>query len=244
MNHSCLNCDAHVSQNYCAQCGQKTSTHRFSLQHFFIHDFVHGIFHLDKGFLFTIKELLTRPGHSVREYIQGKRVNHFNYFTTLILVLTIGYLLSKAEKVHPSQLFENISGLTKVLKDYSKITVFLGVPVYALSSYALFYRRAKQNYTENLVINLFMLCGNLTISLLLKMFMIFTDDIQFLRSVNLVVTGMVLIYVYVFFYQYFSVFRYTKISLIIRVLTVVLLYLVVKQTTNNLLNEIGLRYLH
>jgi len=244
MNHSCLNCDAHVSLNYCAQCGQKTSTHRFSLQHFFIHDFVHGIFHLDKGFLFTIKELLTRPGHSVREYIQGKRINHFNYFTTLILILTIGYLLSKLEKVHPSQLFENISGLTKVLKDYSKITVFLGVPVYALSSYVLFYRRTKQNYTENLVINLFMLCGNLTISLLLKMFMIFTNDIQFLRSVNLVVTGMVLIYIFVFFYQYFSVFRYTKISLIIRVLTVVLLYLVVKQTTNNLLNEIGLRYLH
>ena len=129
MDQKCLNCNENIKRNYCDYFGQKTSTHRFSLKHFFIHDFVHGIFHLDKGFLFTIRELFTRPGHSIREYIQRKRTNHFNYFTTLILLLTIGYFLSKVEKVDASQLFVNVTGLMKVLKDYSKITIFLVVPV-------------------------------------------------------------------------------------------------------------------
>ena len=245
MNATCLNCNENTNRNYCDFCGQKTSTHRFSLKHFFLHDFVHGIFHIDKGFLFTIKELFTRPGHSIREYIQGKRARHFNYFATIILLLTIGYFLSKAAKVELSQLYQqgSMDGLTKVLKEYSKITIFLGVPVYALSSYVLF-RKSRQNYTENLVINLFMLCGNLVISFILKVFMVITDDIPFLQNLNVVVSAVALLYIFIFFYQYFSVFGYAKISLIIRVLTVVMLFAVIKQSTNNLLNEIGLRYVH
>lgn len=244
MDHKCLNCNENISRNYCDNCGQKASTHRFSLEHFFLHDFVHGIFHLDKGFLFTIKELFTRPGHSIREYIQGKRASHFNYFTTLILLLTIGYFLSKVAKVELIELYEgSMDGLMKVLKDYSKITIFLGLPVYALSSYVLF-KKSKQNYTENLVINLFMLCGSLVISFVLKIFMIFSDDIPFLQTVNLIVSAMALLYVFIFFYQYFSVFGYNKISLFFRSLMVVILFFLVKQGTNNLLNEIGLRYLH
>lgn len=244
MNSTCLNCKEHISRNYCDFCGQKTSTHRFSLKHFFLHDFIHGIFHLDKGFLFTIKELFTRPGHSIREYIQGKRAKHFNYFATLILLLTIGYFLNKMAKVELIALYEGgMDGLMKVLKDYSKITVFLGLPIYALSSY-VFFRKSKQNYTENLVINLFVLCGSLVISFVLKIFMIITDDIAFLQNVNIVVSAMALMYIFIFFYQYFSVFGYKKISLIFRCLMVVILFFLVKQGTNNLLNEIGLRYLH
>jgi len=244
MEHKCLNCNENISRNYCDNCGQKTSTHRFSLKHFFLHDFVHGIFHLDKGFVFTIKELFTRPGHSIREYIQGKRANHFNYFTTLILLLTIGYFLSKVAKVELVALYDGgMDGLMKVLKDYSKITIFLGLPAYALSSYVLF-RKSKQNYTENLVINLFMLCGNLVISFILKIFMIITDDIAFLQTVNLIVTAMALLYIFIFFYQYFSVFGYKKISLIYKSFLIVMLFFIIKQGTNNLLNEIGIRYLH
>lgn len=243
MDQKCLNCNENIKRNYCDYCGQKTSTHRFSLKHFFIHDFVHGIFHLDKGFLFTIRELFTRPGHSIREYIHGKRTNHFNYFTTLILLLTIGYFLSKVEKVNASQLFVNVTGLMKVLKDYSKITIFLVVPVYALASYVLF-RKSKQNYTENLVINLFLLCGTLTIGFIVKIFMIVTDDIAFLQLVNVVVTAMVMVYIFVFYYQYFSVFGYKKVSLVFRALIVVVIYVVVKQSSNNILNEIGLKYMH
>ncbi len=74
MEVTCLNCEHSIAEKYCSCCGQKTSTHRYSLKHFVEHDFVHGVWHVDKGIVFTIKELFTRPGHSVREFILGKEL--------------------------------------------------------------------------------------------------------------------------------------------------------------------------
>lgn len=63
MSKDCLNCAATVvPYNYCPNCGQKTTTHRYSIQHFIAHDFVHGIWHVDKGILFTLAGLFKRPG--------------------------------------------------------------------------------------------------------------------------------------------------------------------------------------
>lgn len=66
----CLNCTAPVTQNYCANCGQKSTAHRYSIKHFLAHDFIYGVWYIDKG-IFTLKGLFARPGHSVREFIQG-----------------------------------------------------------------------------------------------------------------------------------------------------------------------------
>jgi hypothetical protein len=59
---------------YCANCGQKTITHRYSIKHFRTHVFIHGVWHIDKDILFTLKGLFMRLGKNVREFIQGKSV--------------------------------------------------------------------------------------------------------------------------------------------------------------------------
>jgi len=243
MTSNCLNCNDEITGKYCSNCSQATSTHRFSLSHVIKHDFIHGIFHFDKGFFYTIKELFSRPGHSVREYVQGKRTKHFNYFSTIILLLTIGYFLKKWTKIEVSSLYdkESLSGVFKVLKEYSKITVFLIIPINALLSYLLF-KKSKQNYTENLVLNLYLLCGVLAISFILPIFMIFTDNKEFLLLVNNFLAVLTFLYVIIFNYQYFSAFDYKKNSLIIRVVIIAILYLATKQITNIILNTIGLKY--
>jgi hypothetical protein len=246
MTNNCLNCNKEISGNFCSNCSQATATHRFSLHHVFQHDFIHGIFHFDKGFFFTIKELFTRPGHSIREYVQGKRVKHFNYFATIILLMTIGYFIKKWSKVDATVLYDDkqtIEGLLKVLKEYSKVTVFLNIPIISIVSY-LFFRKSKQNYTENLVLNLYLLCGTLTISLLLTISLVFSDNKDFLVSVNYFAIALTFLYVFIFYYQYFSVFGLKKYQLIIRVIIISVLYLLTKQTINNILNIIGLKYLH
>lgn len=244
MNTNCLNCNTTLLGKFCSNCGQSTSTHRFSLSHVFQHDFIHGVFHFDKGFFYTLKELFTRPGHSIREYVQGKRVKHFNYFTAIIILITIGYLMKKWTKVDASVLYEdkeNVEGLLKVLKDYSKITVFLTVPIISLVSY-VFFRKSKQNYTENLVLNLYLLCGTLIISLFFTSFSFFTDSRDFFVLVNYAAVALTFIYVFIFYYQYFSVFNIKKYKLIIRTVIIAVLYLLVKGITNNILNIIGLKY--
>lgn len=243
MTYNCLDCNGETMGNFCSNCSQSTSTHRFSLSHIISHDFIHGIFHFDKGFFYTIKELFTRPGHSIRAYVQGKRVKHFNYFATIILLLTIGYFLKKWTIIEASDLYDKtmVSGLFKVLKNYSKITVFLHIPIIALASYLLF-RKSKQNYAENIVLNLYLLCGVFTLSLTLPIIMIFSGDKEFLLEVNYFLTILTFLYIIIFYYQYFSVFNLKKYKLIIRVIIIAVLYLVTKQLTNNILNIIGLKY--
>ncbi|MDV2446230.1 hypothetical protein CMU93_01800 [Elizabethkingia anophelis] len=244
MTNNCLNCNEELAGKYCSNCSQPASTHRFSLSHVFKHDFVHGIFHFDKGFFFTIKELFTRPGHSIREYVQGKRVKHFNYFATVLLLLTIIYFVKKWAKIESSDLFDtNVKGLLKVQKDYSKITVFLNIPIIAFISFLLF-QRSKQNYTENLVLNMYLLCGLTVISLILPICMIFTDNKEFLFIVNYFVTTLVFLYIIIFYYQYFSVFNYKKYDLIIRIILISILYMAIKQLINTILNNVGLKYFH
>jgi len=243
MTNNCLNCNEETIGKFCSNCNQATSTHRFSLSHLFNHDLIHGIFHFDKGFFYTIKELFTRPGHSIREYVQGKRAKHFNYFATIILLLTISYFIKKWTKIDASDLFDKTmaNGLFKVLKSYSKITVFLHIPIIAFASY-LFFRKSKQNYAENLVLNLYLLCGLLTISLFLPIIMLFSGDRAFLLGINYFLTVVTFLYIIVFYYQYFSVFDLKKYKLIIRVVLIAALYLLIKQLTNNVLNIVGLKY--
>ncbi|WP_443947113.1 DUF3667 domain-containing protein [Pedobacter sp. AW1-32] len=245
MTNNCLDCNAQTIGKFCSNCSQATATHRFSLSHVFKHDFIHGIFHFDKGFFFTIKELFTRPGHSVREYVQGKRVKHFNYFATIILLLTIGYFLKKWTIIEASELYDQttVGGLFKILKSYSKVTVFLHIPIIALASFLLF-RKSKQNYAENIVLNLYLLCGVLAVSFILPIVMIFTGDKSFLLWVNYYLTILTFLYIIIFYYQYFSVFGLKKYKLVIRVIIVAVLYLATKQLINNALNIIGLKYLN
>jgi len=245
MTNNCLHCQEQTMGKFCSNCSQPTATHRFSITHVFKHDFIHGIFHLDNGFFYTIKELFTRPGHSVREYIQGKRVKHFNYFATIILLLTIGYFLKKWTIIDASELYDQttVGGLFKVLKNYSKVAVFLHIPIIAFASYVLF-RKSNQNYAENLVLNLYLLCGVLTISFVLPLVMIFSGDKTFLLWINYYLTILTFAYIIIFYYQYFSVFGLKKYKLIIRVIIVAAIYLATKQLTNNLLNIVGLKYLN
>lgn len=84
---NCLNCDTPLGGKFCYECGQKSDTHRITARHFIFHDLVHGVWHLDKGLLFTLKETFTRPGYAAMDYINGKRVRYYNIFYLMILVL-------------------------------------------------------------------------------------------------------------------------------------------------------------
>ena len=202
----CLNCGAATSQNFCGVCGQKASTHRFSLKHIFAHDFIHGVFHVDKGILFTLKELMTRPGHSIREYITGKRVNHFNYVTFILLIIAANILLTKStgfcyidltdQKVITS--FDIISNLQR---DHYKSLMLLTITLSAGISY-LFFLKAKLNFAEHLVLNAYRSGGEL---LLQTVFLAIAILFRKLSAAPLVIgiSGIIILVYNVWFYRQF-----------------------------------------
>ena len=244
MTTKCLSCNSITEGKFCSNCSQSLSTHRFSFQHVLQHDFIHGVFHFDKGFFYTIKELFTRPGHSIREYIQGKRTKHFNYFTTVIIVMTIGYFIKKWSQLDLVMLSEDkkhIEGFSKILKDYSKFVIFLHIPIISFISFLVF-KKSKQNYAENLVLNLYLLSGIVIISFTVAFCMIFTDDKAIFFYVNNIALILTVVYITIFYYQYFAVFYNKKNKILLLSVVVAILYIVTKQFTNNILNKIGLLY--
>jgi hypothetical protein len=67
----CKSCANETQGNFCAHCGQPAKIKRIDAQ-YIIHEITH-VLHFDKGILYTIKELLVRPGHSVRTFIAEDR---------------------------------------------------------------------------------------------------------------------------------------------------------------------------
>ncbi|MGU3374932.1 DUF3667 domain-containing protein [Chryseobacterium sp. M5A1_1a] len=225
MHEKCLNCSQPVSTKFCSNCGQKFSTHRYSLKHFIEHDFIHGVWHVDKGILFTIKELFTRPGNSVREYILGKRANYFNFVTLLLLTITISAILShystlefKSLATKESQ--DMMGSIEKLFTTYPKIVLLVSIPINSIFSY-LWFRKAAFNYSEHLVLNSYKTAAEMIAGLALTFFTLFFASSPTLASSYLLAFTLFSIsYGTWFYFQFFSQSGYSKISLMIRSLMI------------------------
>ncbi|MBP2617687.1 DUF3667 domain-containing protein [Chryseobacterium jejuense] len=225
MHNTCLNCSEPVTTKYCGNCGQKTSTHRYSLKHFIEHDFIHGVWHVDKGILFTLKELFTRPGNSVREYILGKRVNYFNVITLLLLTATISSLFSHYSGMDYSVLVsdnvkETMNSFQELTTSYFKIFLLLTIPFNSFFSY-LWFRKAGFNYSEHIVLNAYKTGGDMIALLIFTLItFLFNNSATLITAYFFAFTIFSLVYGLWFYSQFFSQSGYSKVSLFFRSLMI------------------------
>lgn len=147
---NCLNCSAPLTGNFCNNCGQRSTTHRLSIVHFFAHDFLHGFFHVDKGILYTLREIFIRPGKTALDYISGKRIRHFNFFSLLLLSIAFTLWLYHLVEQHPQGVATAGDNAVAALVPYIKPILFALIPLLALSTF-IYFRKLKLNYTEHLV---------------------------------------------------------------------------------------------
>ncbi len=162
MNHSqkCLNCESEVNGNFCAYCGQKTAIHRINFKNFITHDFLHGLFHVEKGMLFTAKESLIRPGKAGLDYIDGKRKRYYNVFYFILVLIGINIFLGNYYD-HLTEIYTTydtkevnntlMNKIDQFYSDYSKIIIFSFIPLLAINSFILF-RKRKLYFSEHLII--------------------------------------------------------------------------------------------
>jgi len=159
--HACLNCDAILISTYCHNCGQKSDTHRITLPHLIKHDLVHGVWHFDKGLLYTLRESFLRPGYMAMDYIKGKRVKYYNVFYLILIVIGINVLTAHYLKQHyniaekmPTKglvMHENSVDISYYVKHYFKLLLFLVIPFFACSGF-LSFRKLKLNFAEHSII--------------------------------------------------------------------------------------------
>jgi hypothetical protein len=207
--HTCLNCGHIITEKYCGNCGQKAATHRFDLRHFFEHDIVHGVFHLDKGFPFTIKQMFSRPGFAVREYIEGKRISYFNPVTFLLLVIALNIFVITVSGFRYSDLMpapDTTGTLDKVQHfqtKYMKQMYLVTIPMLSLCSF-LIIRRGKQNYAEHLVLNTYKESASLLINTIFYLIMGLVKNAAFNQVFAGLLGLLTITYSLVFYLQYFK----------------------------------------
>lgn len=232
MEHNCLNCNEPSAYNYCQNCGQKSSTHRYSLKHFLEHDVIHGVWHVDKGVLFTIKELFTRPGHSVREYVQGKRVRFFNFISLLLIILAASafaahYNHIKLTDLMPQASKATMTSLEEFTTKYPKIVLVITIPIYSLFSF-IWFKRAGLNFTEHIVLNSYKTAAELIIALTFTAVTIFYTNIKVLIFIYyFFVVFLSFIYGIWFYAQFFSKYNYSRKAVIFRAIMIPVSYMLI-----------------
>lgn len=127
-----------------------------------------GLFQIDRGFFFTLKELFRRPGTAIRNYLEGQRKKYFKPIPYVLALSTVYFLLSQLtgqETWFNNFVFGFSSGMTsegtavkEVLRWFAKnfhYANLLLIPVFSLASYLAF-RGRKWNYLEHIVLNAYL----------------------------------------------------------------------------------------
>ncbi|HMT29296.1 MAG TPA: DUF3667 domain-containing protein [Bacteroidia bacterium] len=154
---TCKNCGTSYSGKYCNNCRQPADTYRISWMEL-AHHLPHALFHADKGLLYTFRNLTLNPGNSIRDYIQGKRVYHFNPLLYLILMgglTTFLYNLLHIDPPNSEIDLNKIEGINSTLSHkYFAVVGLIFILLLTITDY-LFYFNKKYLMPELVVSNFF-----------------------------------------------------------------------------------------
>ena len=89
---NCKNCNTEINQNYCPHCGEPAKLNRIDGK--YILSEIGSVLNFDKGILFTIKELLLRPGQSIKNFISNDR-NRLVKPIVFIIITSLIYSVSQ-----------------------------------------------------------------------------------------------------------------------------------------------------
>jgi len=88
---NCKNCNSEIVGKFCSDCGFPKEPKRID-RHYII-DEISSVLNFDKGLFYTIRELLIRPGDTVKNFIDGDRgriVKPIIFLIICSLIYTVG----------------------------------------------------------------------------------------------------------------------------------------------------------
>lgn len=223
MSITCKNCGNVFEGNYCNNCGQPAETHPVNAS-FIAHDVQHGLFHFESGLLYSAKELFLRPGHTIREYLHGKRVKHYKPISMVILVATLHgvlyhFLHLNVFKGVESEVF-NYEELNEWVSHHFAIITLATLPVFALSSFLVF-KKQGYNYTEHIILNSFYSTQRLWVRIIMMPLLLLPDAPE---TVNVLMKVFMLVDVLLMFWTYTQFFE--KLSKMKTILLTLLCFVV------------------
>jgi hypothetical protein len=166
---TCHNCESTFETKFCPNCGNPATLKRID-KHYLQHEFLH-LFHVEKGFLYTVKMLLTKPGESIQGFLSTNRNKltkpvPFLIFASLIYTI-VGSFLGTTNETHSLvKIDKSSTGLAFLPKILNWVQTHHGyanmlVSVFIAFFIKLFFKKHKYNYFEILTMMCFVLGINM-----------------------------------------------------------------------------------
>lgn len=160
----CANCGRAIDgaeQKFCPACGQPTPAPRIDMT-FIRQQLQRDVFSVDRGLVYTLRNLLLRPGHMLREYLDGRRAPYVK--PLVLLMLTTALLLfashlfgsgpmpsNPAQAANAGQREMHAAVASWFNSNFALVTLVL-LPIEAAAFKLAFRRFREVNYAQWLVI--------------------------------------------------------------------------------------------
>jgi Protein of unknown function (DUF3667) len=188
---TCKNCNHYFDGDFCCNCGQSAHVEKIDAA-YFLHDIPHSIFHVDKGFFYTLGKLFVNPGIALKDYLSGKRVKHFRPFAFVLIMSSLCTLLIKGvnhlinlrfKKEHPGT---DIDFGNSLFVKYPSLLIFMMIPVLSFITW-IFFRKRPYNYWEHFLVNTYLSSYLNIFLLLISLFQLFRYYIAGSYSINIII---------------------------------------------------------
>lgn len=166
MAENCQNCNEVITASFCGNCGQKKYKR---IDKKYVWDEIQYTFlHTNKGFLYSVKNIIKNPGKTAKEFIDGNRVNHYKPILLAFVLSGISAFISfkiiglskiisvmySSDKRLNSQFMNDYM---TAINSYNSIIMLMLIPLFALFT-KLAFRKWGHNYYEHVVMNSYILC--------------------------------------------------------------------------------------
>lgn len=160
MLENCKNCKAELTSKYCPNCGQPSHLKRIDGR-YIIHEIEH-VLHFERGFLYTIRELIINPGQNIKNYLLENRSRLVKPIIFIIVTSLIYTLCNSFFHFEDSFLnyFDNKKSTTSFIFNwiqghYGYSNIIMGIFIALWTK--LFFRKNEFNLFEILILLCFVL---------------------------------------------------------------------------------------
>lgn len=181
---TCKNCGNSFEGNFCNHCGQSSKISRINL-HFLWEDIQHGIFHYDKGIVFSGKSMFLKPGFIIKEYIDGKRVGHFRPISLSLVLAGIYVLVYHLLNINllTSDDQASIELYNRIFEHYYWF-VFITIPLISMGTALAFRKKSEYNFYEIFILEAFKASQRLIVHILFLPVLYFFNSTKSVENIT------------------------------------------------------------
>ena len=156
----CKNCETEVIQNYCPNCGTPVVLKRINGQ--YILKEISSVLNFDRGILYSIRELLLRPGKNIQTFVLEDR-NRLVKPIIFIIITSLIYTLAQ-QFLHFEDGYVNAGGFEEsattnifgwIQKNYGYANIIMAI--FIAGWIKVFFRKYEYNFFEILILLCFLM---------------------------------------------------------------------------------------